>query len=734
MLYLPSSASIEKAVDMNIHATDFDNDGYLDILSQRTGSRTELLLNNGRGSFDENEILHLPFDIQSIFPLHANNDDFLDIVFSDVFKNVYLLLNEGSGRGFSQPLLVSQGRAVSAVADINNDGSIDIIVSLSSSDFTNVCLNSNAIQDMFPSNNCFPIPNSDGSLVSVSDLNSDGMLDFVIIKEGRGQKPEIMISRPQARFQSDPHHLIRLKDDVSTVYVQKIDHDDRLDVLVDRKITKFGTGYTIIELYINESDGKFSNPHELATVNGFTSSLVAADINEDGIMDLIIGSDRTTNEIFDSSFNINSTIPLPLTSFRTTDIGVADINNDGLLDIVVGNAGARNQILFNKGPENGFFTDAINLPGEAAITTASIAIADVNNDGILDIIVGNGDDEQNELLLSRQENNNQDQNGLSWVSHPLPGAISKSVVITVADMDNDGFIDIVVGNDGAQNQILINQGGNGTSYVAIDLPSAGIEASSTLSMTVADINGDGLVDIVVGGASRLDTFFVVNNGIENGFDLEVVDVPGFSFEISAMAVGDLNGDGYLDLVLANNGEGVIYIPYEACPDGGARLHGKSWCFSCPSFMGRVVLPETGKEEPICRECPPHYSQQDGVGAQCDLYKPCLLGQRLLGEDSCSERCPDGTYYNKSVTRTENDIQTWDAMRCDGCSVGTYSRNQDQPAVNFCFDCLPGTYQNNTASDSCIKCPVGTYNEFFSARDDNSCRECDFGTYNDLEGE
>ena len=55
---------------------------------------------------------------------------------------------------------------------------------------------------------------------------------------------------------------------------------------------------------------------------------------------------------------------------------------------------------------------------------------------------------------------------------------------------------------GSKNLILINQGGNGTSYEAIDQPGVGI--------TVADINcEEGLVDIIVGGRSRLDTYFFI---------------------------------------------------------------------------------------------------------------------------------------------------------------------------------------------------------------------------------
>jgi hypothetical protein len=147
----------------------------------------------------------------------------------------------------------------------------------------------------------------------------------------------------------------------------------------------------------------------------------------------------------------------------TWAIVAADVNNDGLVDLIIGNtSGQANQLLLNTGDTIGDGTTTpfqiqINLPG-GEMSTWAIVAADVNNDGLVDLIIGNAV-EANQLLLNTGE-----------VAFFFRSAIdipcssgTNFVSLAVADMDNDGHLDIFVGNWGQKNQLLMNLG-DGISY------------------------------------------------------------------------------------------------------------------------------------------------------------------------------------------------------------------------------------------------------------------------------
>ena len=143
----------------------------------------------------------------------------------------------------------------------------------------------------------------------------------------------------------------------------------------------------------------------------------------------------------------------------------------------------------------------------------------------------------------------------------------------------------------------------------------------------------------------------------NGTFAEAVDLPGGSMWTSSVALGDVDGDGYLDggldIVFADSGAPNQLLLWSPCQGGGAQLHGASWCFRCPNYMGRPTF--NGAELSACLECLPDFEQVAGVGEVC-AADPCPLGERPLGIDACTA-CKDtpGVFYNTSVaaTRTED---------------------------------------------------------------------------------
>jgi hypothetical protein len=91
----------------------------------------------------------------------------------------------------------------------------------------------------------------------------------------------------------------------------------------------------------------------------------------------------------DGTFDDNAVEDLPGSTLKMTfSVVVADMNNDGMLDIIFGNVGQNNQLLINAG--DGMFDENSlkDLPG-GVLKTTSVAVVDMNNNGMLDLIIGN---------------------------------------------------------------------------------------------------------------------------------------------------------------------------------------------------------------------------------------------------------------------------------------------------------------------------------------------------------
>ena len=301
------------------------------------------------------------------------------------------------------------------------------------------------------------------------------------------------------------------------------------------------------------------------TTNAFTVGnnpycVVAADVNGDGKIDLISANSlRNTLTVLTNngsgSFGFNATLTVDNHGPGDGPVWVvaADVNGDGKIDLISANGSTSSTltVLTNNG-SGGFGSNAtisinIGSPGSGPVY---VVAADVNGDGKLDLITAN----QDAGTLTVLTNNG---NGVFGSNATLTVGSGPACVVT-ADVNSDGKIDLISANNKDSTLTVLTNNGNGV---------FGSNATLTVGsgpecVVAADVYGNGKLDLITANLTAGTLTVLTNNGNGVfGFNATLTVGSGLSGGPKPVGSGpkcvvaaDVNGDGRLDLICANEGD------------------------------------------------------------------------------------------------------------------------------------------------------------------------------------
>jgi VCBS repeat protein len=284
-----------------------------------------------------------------------------------------------------------------------------------------------------------------------------------------------------------------------------------------------------------------------------TAQVAVGDFNHDGIPDLVTVNASTNNvSVFfghgDGTFATATNYAL---GDGNTPIGVAvgDLRGDGKLDIVTANA-LSDDVSVLLGNGDGTFGTASNVGLNGGHFPFKVHLADMNHNGHLDIVTANGNSDDVSVLLG-----NGDGTFGTATNLPLGGGVRGPEDLAIEDFNGDGHLDIVTANARTNDLSLLLANGSGGYATATTIPIAS-GAARTAAVTAADLRGNGKLDLVVtsgtGGLSVL-----LGNG-DGTFGTASAVASGGTKPMWT-AVGDIDGDDHLDLVVADSASGDVSV-------------------------------------------------------------------------------------------------------------------------------------------------------------------------------
>ena len=529
---------------------DLDGDGDLDAVTVNTNASTvSVLLGTGAGGFFPKT--DYPTGAGAVYGAIADLDGDLipDIAVACGGANrVDVLLGGGSG-AFAPATSVSTGVSPVGIVleDLDEDGHRDIAVTLGGDGAiaapNGIEFHAGTGTGAFGPPTLWSTGNAPGVLTS-GDWNGDSRLDLATSdRESQTHGMSIVLGHGDGTF--GVVRRFRTGDGPTAVDVGDLNGDGRPDL-----VTANGGGESI-SVGLGNGDGTFGAREDFPAGPG-PSGLALGDFDGNGALDVAVSNGDSA----DVSVRLGAGNGAfgPETRFRTgilpRMVATGDLNGDGSLDLVVPNASS-SSITVLRGTGAGSFLP--RLDARTPSHPSALALGDLNGDGLLDVVVI----AQGDFFPTLSVLPGNGDGGFGPRTDYQTGSSLQSV--GVADMDNDGRLDVVGGMPGA---VLVYRGnGDGS----LQPPVAYAVRGPAWSLALRDFDLDGRIDIAC--AQGVANWV----GVLRGAALGVLEGPYYGSGRNVVAVrgADVDADGAPDLVAVDQATNEVTVMLNTLSAAGA---------------------------------------------------------------------------------------------------------------------------------------------------------------------